>query len=94
MTYVVELEHVHKQSTGHKFAKWRCVQMDPQLHQEFRKKYPDVWMCDSETFEKAMDEFIENLPMRIVKEEPYFEIEDGWYKLKIRYEVECEKCLL
>lgn len=94
MTYVVELEHVHKQETGHKFAKWKCVQMDQQLYQEFRKQYPDVWLGDSETFEKAMDEFIENLPMRIVKEEPYFEIEDGWYKLKIRYEVECEKCLL
>lgn len=90
MTHVVELEHVNKQATGHKFAKWKCVQMDRQLHQEFRKQYPDVWLEDSETFEKAMDEFIENHPMRIIKEEPYVEVDDGWYRTKVRYYVEFE----
>lgn len=90
MVYVVDLEHVHKQETGYKFAKWKCVQMNQQLHQEFRKTYPDVWLGDSKTFNKAMDEFIENHPMRIVKEEPYVEVDDGWYKTIVRYYVECE----
>lgn len=91
MTYIVELEHVNRQETGHKFAKWQCVQMNSKLHQEFRKQYPDVWLGDSETFKKAMDEFIENHPMKIVKEEPYVEVDEGFYKTKVRYEVECEE---
>ena len=90
MTYVVELEHVHKQESGHKFAKWQCVQNNPYLHQLFRQEYPDVWLEDSEKFAKALDKFIEDHPMKIVNEEPFVEIKDGWYKMRVRYEVEYE----
>lgn len=90
MTHIVELEHVHTQEYGHKFAKWECVQTDPNLRQAFRSQYPDIWLEDTEKFAKALNQFIEDHPMKIVREEPYVCVDDGWYKVRVRYEVEYE----
>lgn len=88
MIRIITKENCIARENARSFALRECVLSDVELLKEFYKNYPESWM-KSETWNEAINQFIRNRGIRIIKETPSVIVNDkGLYQVNVRLEVE------